>query len=58
MHFAAVLEHSSQPGLLKSELLLHHSKWMLNFCAYVRFSSFDQISHAALRRLRESSPLP
>ena len=37
MHFAAVLEHSPQPGLLKAELLLHHwngSSPLVRICAF------------------------
>ena len=57
MHFAAVLEHSPQPGLLKAELLLHHSKRMLSFGADMCFGSFDQIIQSPLWRVWQHSAL-
>ena len=57
IHFAAVLEHSAQPGLLKAELLLDHPEWVLTFGADMRFGSFDQIIQAALRRVWQYSAL-
>jgi hypothetical protein len=58
VHFAAVLEHSPQSGLLKAELLLNHPKWMLSSSANIRFGGFDQIIQSALRRVWQHSSIP
>lgn len=57
MHFAPVLDHASQPGLLKAELSLDHPKWVLHLGADVSFGCFDQIIQSSLRRIWQHSPL-
>jgi len=48
MHFAAVLEHLPQPGLLEAELSLDHPKWVLHFGADVSLGCLDQVIHSPL----------
>ena len=49
IHLAAVLEHASQECLLKAELALDHSEWVLTFGADVRLRGLDQIIQPPFR---------
>ena len=55
---AAVLEHATQAGLLKTELPLDHAKRMLDFRTDVSLGGLDQIIQPAFRGIGESTPLP
>lgn len=46
---AAVLEHATQAGLLKTELPLDHEERMLDFCTDVSLGGLDQIIEPSLR---------
>jgi hypothetical protein len=47
MHLAAIFRHSSQPRLLKAELLFHDSEGMLPFGSDVGLGHFDQVEAAS-----------
>ena len=46
---AAGFEHTAQAALLKAELPLDHSEWVLTFRTDVRIGGFDQITQPSLR---------
>jgi len=48
INLAAVLVQTSQPGLLKAELLLDHSEWVFDFGADVGLGGLDQILQSSL----------
>ena len=49
---AAILGNTTQPRLVKTELLLDHSKGMLNFGADVGFGGLNQIMQPSFWRVR------
>jgi len=57
MDLAAVLEHATQPGLLKSKLPLDHAERVLDLCADVGFGGLDQIIQSSLGCIGQSPSL-